>query len=128
MEANVNILSLYGDAIPYNICRNVEWQVCAAKGTLPGQNSRNIRFAYAPKDLEPYSGDKPIGNCGGYTPAGCGDEGYASSDIYYMEACVYSMMCKNRDEFWNLNAGDDFVCEMDWEGYSAMRDYLLDPQ
>jgi len=25
--ANVNILSLYGDRIPYNICRNFEWQV-----------------------------------------------------------------------------------------------------
>jgi len=126
VRAGVNILSLYGDEIPYNICRNVEWQVCAAKGTLPGQGSRKIRFAYAPKLLEPESGPKPIGNCDGYMPAGCGNRGYASSDIYYMEACVYSMMCKNRDEFWRLDAEQDFVCDMNWEGYSAFRDYLLD--
>lgn len=89
--------------------------MCAAKGTLPGQNNRNIRFAYAPKFLEPNSGDKPIGNCGGYSPEGCGDEGYASSDIFYMEACVYSMMCSNRDQFWKLDAEEDFQCEMSWE-------------
>jgi hypothetical protein len=27
VRANVNILSLYGTAIPYNTCRNLEWQV-----------------------------------------------------------------------------------------------------
>ena len=32
VEANVNILSLYGDV--YNICRNVEWQVRSAKKRL----------------------------------------------------------------------------------------------
>ena len=90
--------------------------MCAAKGTLPGQGGRKIRFAYAPKDLEP-NGDTPIGNCDGYRPAGCGDEGYASSDIYYMETCVYSMMCSNRAELWSLEAEQDFECEMEWEGY-----------
>ena len=125
VHAQVNILSLYGNQIPYNVCRNLEWQVCAAKGTLPGQGNNKIRFAYAPKWLEPDSGSTPIGNCGGYSPAGCGNQGYASSDIYYMEACVYSMMCKNRDEFWQLEAEQDFKCDMDWEGYSELRDYLL---
>lgn len=37
IRRNVNILSLYGSQVPYNICRNTEWQICAAKGTLPGQ-------------------------------------------------------------------------------------------
>lgn len=27
VNANTNILSLYGDRVPYNICRNLEWQV-----------------------------------------------------------------------------------------------------
>ena len=62
----------------------MEWQICAAKGALPGQLSSTIRFAYAPKNLEPEGGLKPIGSCDGYTPAGCGDQGYASSDIYYV--------------------------------------------
>ena len=105
--------------------RHCRAPLTAAKGALPGQGSRFIRFAYAPKYLEPHSGDKPIGWCGGYTPAGCGDEGYASSDIFYMEACVYSMMCKNRDQLWSVEAEEVFMCDMDWEGYKELRDALL---
>ena len=155
VHANVNILSLYGNKVPYNICRharlcisarqpfptmtnrptcrdvpwiggcvcravderavseraslrlrrsplglplldlpcrNVEWQLCAAKGTLPGQAGeewvadgnlragRNIRFAFAPGNLEPFGSFKPLGACEGYMPKGCGNQGYASSD------------------------------------------------
>ena len=42
IKASLNILSLYGDRVPYNICRNLEWQVCAAKGLLPGQARCNV--------------------------------------------------------------------------------------
>ena len=35
VRANLNILALYGDRVPYNICRNLEWMVCAAKGAPP---------------------------------------------------------------------------------------------
>lgn len=78
INANLNILSLYGDAVPYNICRNLEWQVCAAKGLLPGQNSPVMVFARAPKTLDPDpSGGKPLGMCGGWRPPelgwGCRD-------------------------------------------------------
>eukprot|EP00966_Prymnesium_polylepis_P238653 5519330-Prymnesium_polylepis.2 len=27
VKASLNILSLYGDRVPYNVCRNLEWQV-----------------------------------------------------------------------------------------------------
>ena len=30
--ANLNILQLLGNRVPYNTCRNFEWQMCAAKG------------------------------------------------------------------------------------------------
>ena len=62
----------------YNTCRNLEWQVCAALGYLNGQLSRDIRFAFRPGDLRPEN----IGDCVGYHPAGCGDDGYASADIF----------------------------------------------
>ena len=42
-----------------------------------------------------------------------------------MEACIYSMMCKNRDELWSLDADQDFECELDWEGFSELRDLIL---
>ena len=78
VQANVNILSLYGELIPYNSCRNVEWQICAARGTLPGQGGPTIRFAKAPNTLDPVSGEHPIGSCSGYAPEGCAF-GFASS-------------------------------------------------
>ncbi len=60
VKANLNILSLHGERLPYNICRNLEWQTCAAQGKLPGQGTskldgtldRTIKFAKAPRTLE----------------------------------------------------------------------------
>lgn len=125
VRANLNILSLYGDAIPYNTCRNLEWQVCAAKGTLPGQFGNPITFAFAPGSLEAYTGPHPIGSCTGYHPGGCFNRGYASSDIFYLEVCIYSLMCSNRDELFSLKVGDAFHCKMDWEGWQKLRDWVL---
>lgn len=138
VNANVNILSLYGDRIPYNTCRNIEWQICAAKGTLPGQGGAwkkgfenriregsFIRFAYAPKRLTPLSGDRPLGNCAGYAPAGCGKQGYASSDIFYMEACIFDAVCANRDSLWELEEGEDWACQLEFEGFLQLRDWVL---
>lgn len=138
VRANVNILSLYGDRIPYNTCRNIEWQICAAKGMLPGQGGEwkeglegrirekaSIRFAYAPKDLRPLDGDRPLGHCGGFMPMGCGRRGYASSDIYYMEVCVLDTFCSNRESLWELDVGEDWHCDLEWEGYVQFRDWVL---
>ena len=52
--------------VPYNLCRNLEWQVCAAKGKLPGQGGRGIRFAIEPGRLDT-DGDKPFAQCGGWS-------------------------------------------------------------
>ena len=35
------------------------------------------------------------------------------------------MMCANHEELWSLDVGDEFVCEMDWGGFTRMRDYVL---
>jgi len=126
VEANVNILSLYGDQIPYNLCRNAEWQLCAARGYLPGQNSKTIMFSYAPRDLEINGGPFPLGSCTSYAPRGCGNTGYASGDIFYLEVCLYDQICKNgRGDLWALNAGDEFRCDLDWDSFSELRDWII---
>ena len=118
-----SLSELFGDAIPYNICRNVEWQVCAAMGRLNGQGGDSIRFAYAPKDLR---GDG-IGGCQGYAPRGCRrwDDGYASLDVFYMETCLFSQICRNRDSLWSVGAGQDWRCELDHEGWEQLRRWLV---
>ena len=48
----MNILSLYGNRLPYNICREPEWITCAANGLLPGQKGLEIVFSKPPKELD----------------------------------------------------------------------------
>ena len=78
-----------------------EWQVCAAKGLVPGQGGVGMRFSYAPKKLEVYGKAKSLGDCRGwkpdYMPAGCPD-GYAKDDVFYMEVCLFNQICSNGKE------------------------------
>ena len=160
VSANVNILSLYGDEVPYNMCRNIEWLTCAINGLLPGQGGPSVRggdtlrFAKAPRNLEPSSGDRPIGACFGYHPEGCGVTGCAavrlklargsrrlslrahprhvevvtapdaSSDIFYMEACFFNQVCSNAQDLWNLADGQDWRCQFNEQGLRQLTVWL----
>ena len=106
--------------------RNFEWQLCAAKGQLPGQGSSTIRFAFAPRHLKATNGWRSIGGCEGYAPAGCGTtKGYASSDVFFLEACVFSLVCANRESMWAVGAETDWTCELEWDGFETLRNLLL---
>ena len=86
-----------------------------------------IRFAKAPSTLAPNSHPHPIGSCSGYAPLGC-RAGYASSDIFFLEACFYSMMCSNRDQLFWVEPGADWECNLDRRGFERMRDMILRPK
>ena len=34
------------------MCQNLAWQLCAAKGMLPGQDGAHIHFAQSPRELQ----------------------------------------------------------------------------
>lgn len=92
---SLNILSLIGERVPYNSCRTLEWQVCAALGKLPGQRSRKILFATAPGSLDPGPKSRqPFGQCGGRHGELRGDDckqgGFGSVDVY---ARAIRMLC-----------------------------------
>ena len=128
--ANKNILSLYGDRLPYNICRNLEWMVCAARGLLNGQGNHNIIFARSPKSLDPDSLDKPLGQCGGWVPdqrPEGGVYGYATDDIFYLEACMYSYLCTNSHELFEVEAGEIFHCDFDEGRFRSLQRILTTP-
>lgn len=134
VAANVNILSLFGERMPYNSCRNLEWQVCAALGKLPGQLSRKIYFAKAPAALDPSPHSaRPLGKCGGWrdfrTPgdSDCLQTGFASDDVFFLEVCIYNEICSNGpSELFHLRAGQPWECELDARGLAKLRDMLLD--
>jgi hypothetical protein len=124
--SDVNILSVFYPAV-YNTCANLEWQVCAAKGWLPGQGSNAIKFAYEPRDLNIDSGVHPLGACNSYAPAGCDDGfGYSSSDIFYLEVCIYSTICSNNVKLFELDVGETFRCELNPVGFDKLRGWLLE--
>jgi len=118
LKRGVNILALFGDEIPYNLCRNLEWQVCAARGLLPGQQSSTLVFAHEPRALFPDGtvNDKPLGQCQGYAPyppPTGGVYGYRTDDIFFLEVCMFHHLCKNGDELFNLKVGEHFECDYD---------------
>jgi len=125
VKSNVNILSLFGQGA-YSVCRNLEWQVCAAQGALPGQGGNSIVFSTAPKALTQTGGDFPLAGCNSYAPRGCGD-GYASGDIFYLEVCMYDAMCANRESLWQIEAGEAWHCDLDYDGYAFLYHSILDP-
>jgi len=124
--ANANILALFGNHVKYNTCRNLEWQMCAVRGMLDWQDSKEIMFARAPKTVS-MDGVPPFGHCSGYTDAPCNDwEGFANDDIFYLEVCLFSMLCKNSDELFKLNVGERFICDFSEEGFSLLQQLLLE--
>jgi len=131
VAANRNILSLYGDRVPYNICRNLEWQVCAAQGKLPDQGTRKMIFAIAPSALDPSGGTgKPLAACKGWVPPRKpeGDVyGYATDDIFYLEVCVLNQICSNGERIFELRAGEEFTCEYSSERFRELQHLLLTP-
>ena len=94
-------------------------------GKLPGQQSPTIRFAFEPRDLDPTRGDHKLGSCAGYAPAGCGTVGYASLDIFFLEVCIYNTICSNGAEMFNLDAGEDWICNLHHEGFERFKRWML---
>lgn len=115
--------NIHNSGAGYNSCRNFEWQMCAALGKLRGQTTRTIVFAAAPATLE-VDGTRPLGRCGGFAPAGCQPLGYSNDDIFFLEVCIYSLVCSNRDELFLLRAGQPFTCQLDEAGFWRLHRYL----
>lgn len=127
VQASLNILSLFGDRVPYNICRNLEWQVCAAKGMLPGQGGLAIKFAKAPKTLD-ITRHSRLGVCSGWVPnqvPGAGFYGYATDDVFYLESCLFNEICENKEELFSLEEGDVFICQFSETGFRQLQSLLL---
>jgi len=99
-------------------------QLCAARGDLPGQNTRAIKFARAPKSLSMDSWPW-FGTCSGWTNAPCdANTGFANDDIYYLEVCLFSLSCSNNERLFEVDVGEDFVCEVDRAGVAQLQEWL----
>lgn len=132
-RANFNLLNLIDeDHTPYNMCRNLEWQVCAAKGMLPGQKGSSIQFSVAPKDMDTKGLSHSLGTCGGshptLPPAGSnGIFGYTNDDIYFLEVCLYNQICENNEALFAVRRGEDFRCRFSRDRFNELERILRTP-
>ena len=131
-RANAHILQLLGGPVRWNICRNVEWQICAAKGLLSRkQSTRHIRFAFQPNDLFLGGSDESLtfGVCGGVHPENCDSDdepGFGNDDVFFLEVCIYNQVCLNGAELFRLDDHEEFVCDFSPGRWHALRDLLLE--
>jgi len=100
----------------WSMCVNLQWQLCAVNGKLPGQGLPQISFATAPKDLQPQwwtdPGNNPI--FGKWIAFGCCDPmRFSVADVYYAELFVAYKVCANGAEIFNLEVGELFTCDLD---------------
>ena len=57
-------------------------------------------------------------------------ESYASSDVFYLQVCILSAICKNFFQLYVLDEGQDFHCELSDAHadmrFEELRELLLD--
>lgn len=100
IHANVRILALFGRNPSYNMCRNLEWVVCAAQGKLAGQAKAHLLFDPAPSSLltAPLWADA-------LTSA------YSMRSVYYLETCILATLCANSEALFSVGPHEPFVCD-----------------
>ena len=99
--------------------------MCALQGKLPGQGSKQIAFATAPKDLQAQWWEEPSSHptwpCNGNI---CDPHGFTVGDVFFAEVMVAYTVCANRGALFNLNAGELFECQVDENAYSDLAEKI----
>jgi len=111
------------DAPSWTMCQNIEWEACVAQGTLPGQASNEAVFATAPKSLRLDEFRIPSEPCRANRKKSC-DYGFASDDVFFFEVCFLSLVCRNRDALFRVDAGEPFRCDFVPAKFHSLRGML----
>ena len=100
------------------MCQNMQWQLCAVLGQLPGQGlSKALRYATKPTSLDIKEWRAPQSYpC----DSGKSCEGkYTVGDIYFAEVCILQRVCRNTQAMFEAAEGDLVVCDYDAEAFAA---------
>jgi len=135
-NANANILQLRplshawaNGQVEWNMCRNFEWQMCAARGRLHLQRSGKMIFAYEPNKLwlDGSHGSPKFGSCSGYHQSRCRPQSdYANDDVYFLEVCIFNKICRNGDQLFHLSQYEPFFCDYSSESFSQLQSLLVE--
>lgn len=123
VAANQNILRLLSPRVGWNMCQNLDWVLCAVQGKLPGQGTRDMHFATAPKDLDFRVFEDPgRGKAWWMEPH---EKHFAVSDVYFAEVAILQQICSNSPQLFTVEQGDVFVCNLDTAAFQALAHALL---
>lgn len=137
VSASQNILRLVSSTSPWSMCQNLRWTVCAVKGHLPGQDASRIHFATAPREMGTHLWVHPEAYpCGpGGKDCGVGESRYSVSDVYFVEVCLLSRLCRNGAELFKLKEAvpkgtsardaNTFQCDFDEAAFRELQGQLL---
>ena len=122
VKANENILRLLSDRVPWSMCQNMRWTMCAINGLLPGQQGRTIHFATAPKDLGLGQWYQPDSwPCQDW---GCPDGKFSVGDVFFAEVCIAHRICQNGADIFNVDAGQTMSCDIDQNAFNQLASQL----
>ena len=126
-QAGQNVLRVLAKRVPWNMCMNLKWIGCAARGRLPSQatgepGKGQMHFATPARQMHLDDFLHPrwcIGACGSH---------YAVSDVYVTEVCMLSRICSNGERIFDLERGETFVCDYDHDAYRWLASTLQSTQ
>ena len=122
-RAKRNVLRLLTGG--WTMCQNLEWQMCALQGLLPGQGTRRISFATAPADLRLEWWENPSTHPTFPCRDGrCDPNGFTVGDVFFAEVAITYLVCANRASLFSLAAGDFFTCELDERAFNNLNSLL----
>jgi len=125
--ANRNILRVSAVAqatTSWDMCANVEWVVCAAKGKLPNQG-KTIEFSTPPGSLDGHLAPTYREYRSNILRSSANYEIDMMAWTYYVnEICFLSELCDNADELWSLKRGEPWVCKHTPAGEQRLKDSL----
>jgi hypothetical protein len=83
-SARQNVLRVSTELAPRTACQMLEWTTCAARGMLPGQDGRRMRFAVAPSELDTREWIRPSEGC---VVGACGvrEANFAVNDLHFVQ-------------------------------------------
>lgn len=120
-RANQNILRVISKRLPWTMCQNLRWQVCALTGKLPGQGGNQVRFATAPNELDMRVWQRPDSwPCDEHGK--CPKGKFAVGDVFFAEVCLVDSLCRNGDAIFALGKGELFECDFDPDAFLKLAD------
>ena len=123
-RAKRNVLRLMTGS--WTMCQNLEWQLCALQGKLPGQGGTAIAFATRPRDVQlewwANPSTHPTYPC--HQDGWCDPGAFTVGDVFFAEVLIAYKICSNGARLLELEIDETFHCQLDRSRYFSFVERL----